>query len=104
MDERVWSLLEQTGFLSLGELKEHFVTPWRVACAVDDMDDTILLIRQLRSGLLESEEKRKAKRVWNWLTDNVSFKKGAGKASCEVTAGGSLRLGVTGCFLSITSR
>ena len=75
MDDRLWSLLEQTGFSFLADLKRHFATPWHVACAVDDLDDTALLIRQLRAGLLESEEQREAKRVWDWLQDNSSLLK-----------------------------
>ena len=70
MDVRLWTLLEGTGFSFLKELRDHFRTPWHVACAVDDFDDTVLLIKQLKSGLLESEEKREAKFLWNWLKDN----------------------------------
>ena len=63
MDERLWILLEKTGFSYLNELKVHFLTPWHVACAVDDLEDTVLLVRQLKPGVLESEEKREAKHV-----------------------------------------
>ena len=75
MDDRLWSSLEQSGFQFLGELKGHFLTPWHVACAVDSLDDTILLVRQLKSGLLESEEKREAKCLWQWLLDNAGLLK-----------------------------
>ena len=75
MDDRLWSSLEQSGFQFLGELKGHFLTPWHVACAVDSLDDTTLLVRQLKSGLLESEEKREAKCLWQWLIDNAGLLK-----------------------------
>ena len=63
MDERLWSLLERTGFSYLAELKGHFLTPWHVACSVDNVDDTVLLVRQLKSGLLE--QKRKERLSWS---------------------------------------
>ena len=75
MDDRLWGSLEQSGFRYLDDLRRHFVTPWHVACAVDSLDDTILLVRQLRSGLLESEESREAGFLWKWLEDNTELLK-----------------------------
>ena len=46
-----------------------------MACAVDDLEDTVLLVRQLKPGVLESEERREAKHVWQWLEDNASLLK-----------------------------
>ena len=47
MEDRLWGLLEESGFEAVRELRLHFLTPWHVACSVDGIDDSVTMVEQV---------------------------------------------------------
>ena len=72
MEDRLWGLLEESGFEAVRELRLHFLTPWHVACAVDSIDDSVTMVEQVLPSALPSEHKKMGALLWKWLTEHTS--------------------------------
>ena len=73
MEDRLWGLLEESGFEAVRELRLHFLTPWHVACSVDGIDDSVTMVEQVLPNALPSEHKKMGALLWKWLTEHTSL-------------------------------
>ena len=73
MDDRLWRLLEDSGCTCVSELRVHFATPWHLACAVDSLEDAIVLAEQVLPKALSAKQKRIGGHVWKWRPDNTDL-------------------------------
>ena len=73
MEERLWSALQSSGCSCVPLLKENFASPWHLACAVEDEEDSGRLVAQISENLSHSECQKEGKFIWAWISKEAAL-------------------------------